>query len=163
VRRRLATVYDRWAPISFAERAAMIRALADTTLPILIRDQRAWAKDLEAAPNATARPSGLRRDPIADLLFAGEQRYTRIQGPVLAIFATPRPLPPDVARDPAASARADSVSLAGMMPQITAFQRGVPQARVVRLAHADHYVFRSNEADVLREVRAFIDALPPWR
>jgi len=32
---------------------------------------------------------------------------------------------------------------------------------VVRLPHADHYVFRSNEADVLREVNAFIAGLPP--
>jgi non-heme chloroperoxidase len=32
----------------------------------------------------------------------------------------------------------------------------VPGARVVRLAHANHYVFISNEADVLREMRAFL-------
>ncbi len=45
------------------------------------------------------------------------------------------------------------------MSQITAFQHGVPQARVVLLAHADHYAWRSNEADVLRELHAFIDTL----
>jgi hypothetical protein len=28
------------------------------------------------------------------------------------------------------------------------------------LAHADHYLWRSNEADVLRELNAFIDTLP---
>ena len=32
----------------------------------------------------------------------------------------------------------------------------VPSARVVRLAGAHHYVFLSNEADVLREMRAFL-------
>jgi non-heme chloroperoxidase len=52
------------------------------------------------------------------------------------------------------------MSLVYRMPQINAFQRGVPQARVVRLAHADHFVWRSHETDVLREMRAFIDALP---
>jgi len=31
---------------------------------------------------------------------------------------------------------------------------------VVTIPHANHYVFRSNEADVLREIRAFIDGLP---
>jgi len=30
---------------------------------------------------------------------------------------------------------------------------------VVRLPYADHYVFRSNEADVLREMNAFMDGL----
>jgi len=37
-----------------------------------------------------------------------------------------------------------------------AFEKGLPSARVIWLAHADHYVFRSNEADVLREMNAFI-------
>jgi len=32
---------------------------------------------------------------------------------------------------------------------------------VVRIPHATHYVFRSNEADVLREMNAFIATLPP--
>lgn len=161
VQRRLAVIFDRWAPISHAERSALIRELADTTLPLLIRDLHGWATELDAAPNATLRPTGLRRDPVAAALFAGAQRYTRIQGPVLAIYAAPRPPPPATANDSVARARADSVSLAGVMPQITAFQRGVPQARVVRIAHASHYVFRSNAADVLRELHAFIDALPP--
>jgi hypothetical protein len=31
---------------------------------------------------------------------------------------------------------------------------------VVRLPNANHYVFMSNEADVLREMRAFINGLP---
>jgi pimeloyl-ACP methyl ester carboxylesterase len=160
VERQLAVVFDRWAPISYAERAAMIRSLTDSTLPILQRDLRSWAKDLENAPNANVRPTGIRRDPVASALFAGAQRYTTIRGPVLAIYAAPRPLPPNAPSDSAARARMDSVALAGVLPQITAFQRGVPQARVVRLAHATHYVFRSNESDVLRELQAFIGALP---
>jgi non-heme chloroperoxidase len=31
---------------------------------------------------------------------------------------------------------------------------------VVRLANANHYVFKSNEADVLREMNAFLATLP---
>jgi pimeloyl-ACP methyl ester carboxylesterase len=160
VQRRLAVIFDRWAPISFAERTAMIRELADTTLPILTRDLRLWANELAEAPNPTDRPKGLRRDPIASAIFAGGQRYTRIQGPVLAIYVAPQALRPDAPSDSAARARLDSMSLVYRMPQINAFQRGVPQARVVKLAHADHFVWRSHETDVLREMRAFIDALP---
>jgi pimeloyl-ACP methyl ester carboxylesterase len=44
--------------------------------------------------------------------------------------------------------------------QVEAFESGIPQARVIRLPHASHYVFVSNEADVLREVNAFLDQLP---
>ena len=43
--------------------------------------------------------------------------------------------------------------------QAKAFETGVPESRVVRLAHANHYVFLSNEADVLRKMRAFLDSL----
>ncbi len=35
-----------------------------------------------------------------------------------------------------------------------------PKARIIELHNADHYVFFSNEADVLRELRAFIEHLP---
>jgi pimeloyl-ACP methyl ester carboxylesterase len=36
---------------------------------------------------------------------------------------------------------------------------GVPSAHIVELTGADHYVFLSNEADVLREIRAFLAGL----
>jgi hypothetical protein len=35
----------------------------------------------------------------------------------------------------------------------------LPNARVVRLPNANHFVFVSNEADVLREMNAFIAGL----
>ena len=40
--------------------------------------------------------------------------------------------------------------------QAKAFEIGVPSARIVRLSGAHHYVFVSNETDVLREIRAFV-------
>ena len=47
-----------------------------------------------------------------------------------------------------------------MEAQAKAFEAGVPSARVVRLPHARHEVFSSNEEDVLREMNAFIGSLP---
>jgi pimeloyl-ACP methyl ester carboxylesterase len=160
VRRRLATVYDDRAPLSFAERAAMVRELADSTLPVLARDLRRWATELDGVPNPAERPAPPRRDLVAEAIDGGAQRYTHIGGPVLAIYAAPPPLPRNAPADSAERARMDSTMLARVQPQIDAFRRGVPQARVVRIPHAEHYVFRSNEADVLRELRAFVDALP---
>jgi hypothetical protein len=43
--------------------------------------------------------------------------------------------------------------------QAKAFEAGVPMARVVRLANASNMVFLSNEADVLREMNAFLSGL----
>jgi hypothetical protein len=44
--------------------------------------------------------------------------------------------------------------------QTKVFER-LPSAKVVRLPFANHYVFFSNEADVLREMNAFIGSFPP--
>jgi len=49
-----------------------------------------------------------------------------------------------------------SKDVALVSEQADAFQAGNPQARVVRIANANHFVFRSNEADVLREMNGFI-------
>jgi non-heme chloroperoxidase len=46
------------------------------------------------------------------------------------------------------------------LAQAKALQAGLPSARIVRLAGAAHDVFRSNEADVLREMNAFLARLP---
>jgi non-heme chloroperoxidase len=43
--------------------------------------------------------------------------------------------------------------------QAKAFENGVPTARVVNLSGANHYVYLSNEADVLREMRSFFSGL----
>ena len=43
--------------------------------------------------------------------------------------------------------------------QAKAIGDGIPGARVVQLPHANHYVFLSNEGDVLREMRAFVRGL----
>lgn len=40
-----------------------------------------------------------------------------------------------------------------------AFESVVPSATVVRLRNANHYVFRSNEADVTHAMNDFLDKL----
>ena len=63
-------------------------------------------------------------------------------------------------KDDAARVAAEARDEANTGAQATAFESGVPSARVVRLPHANHYVFFSNEADVLREMNAFVASLP---
>ena len=45
------------------------------------------------------------------------------------------------------------------VPKRKPFQIGVPSARVVLLPHANHFVFISNEGDVLREMNTFLSSL----
>jgi hypothetical protein len=44
--------------------------------------------------------------------------------------------------------------------QAERFGAALPSARVVRIRRADHHIFLSNEADVLREMNAFLKTLP---
>jgi non-heme chloroperoxidase len=158
VQHALAKLLDPLVPISAKSRQELVAQLLDTGLPQLERDLRSWKHDLAAVPNQTATPSA-QVDPILRLLDAGAQKYTSIRAPVLAIFASPHQTPPSI-QDSVARARFDSSDLARNVPQIRAFEHGVPSARVVTLPNANHYVFRSNEADVLRAIRAFVDGLP---
>jgi alpha-beta hydrolase superfamily lysophospholipase len=43
---------------------------------------------------------------------------------------------------------------------VNAFEAGVPSAHVISIPNADHYVFESNAAQVLKEMDAFIAKLP---
>jgi pimeloyl-ACP methyl ester carboxylesterase len=91
--------------------------------------------------------------PIMKTILTGEQKYTRIPVPILAIYALPHD------RGPTANAAETEANDRRAEAQAKAFERGVPTAGIVRIPHANHYVFRSNEADVLREMNAFIAGL----
>jgi pimeloyl-ACP methyl ester carboxylesterase len=137
------------------ERRKAMLTLADTSLPALLKGLQ-WRLQQPPPPNASvSRP--MARIPYA--VISGQQKYTEIHGPVLAIFASSSEMPPGAENDPAMRAMIAEGEAATEL-QASAFARGVPQARVVRLRRANHFVFRSNESEVLREMHAFIDSLP---
>jgi non-heme chloroperoxidase len=94
---------------------------------------------------------------VQEAMRAGTQKYTRIDVPILAIYAPPHERG---ITDAAKRAEADANDLAFQGAMAKTFEKGLPSARVIWLAHADHFVFRSTEADVLREMNAFIAGLP---
>jgi non-heme chloroperoxidase len=118
------------------------------------------AQDAKLPPPPAARGPAPAVLPPVRAIFQGEKRYGPVTAvPVLAIFAYPHdlgnaPVPPAVRSVIAANDR-DATGA-----QIEAFARANPRAKIVRLPGASHLVYRSNEADVLREVDAFIAALP---
>jgi pimeloyl-ACP methyl ester carboxylesterase len=115
-----------------------------------------YAYDPSSSLSSPARP----QRPIVtiqDAIAAGGQKYTHIDPPILAIYALPHERG---ITDPAKRAEADQRDLAFQGAMAKAFEKGLPSAKVVWLAHADHYVFRSNEADVMRDMNGFIAGLP---
>jgi len=133
---------------------------------------RAWGKANfgYALPEAEIReqfeitPSGglgKRRDEQAASLaiIRGDQEYTDIRDPILAIFAVGHRLGPYADQDPVARDAALARDEANTVAIADGFQKGLPSARVVQLHRTYHYIFITNEADVLREMRAFVSAL----
>jgi non-heme chloroperoxidase len=97
-------------------------------------------------------------------LFAimdGRESFNTVYVPAPVIFADgDNPVSGGDDVQSRASATRNALQRSDREQQIAAFQRQVPSAHVVRIAHADHYVFRSNESDVLHEINAFVNTLP---
>jgi pimeloyl-ACP methyl ester carboxylesterase len=137
-----------------------IEALLDT-LPQLEKDLQNEMKRLQAVPPPTR---DFPQPPPASAFFTifnGEQKYTEIKAPCLAIFAVPHDSNAILPTDPAHRAGAVAFELERSTNMANAFAAGVPSAHVVRLPNANHYVFNSNEAEVLRAMNDFLDKLPP--
>jgi non-heme chloroperoxidase len=92
-------------------------------------------------------------------IINGMQKYTKIPVPILAIYAVPHNVGPLAGSDPAAKAAQEARDEETTGAQAKAFENGLPSAKVVRIPRADHYVFRSNEAQVLQEIDTFVSGL----
>jgi pimeloyl-ACP methyl ester carboxylesterase len=111
-----------------------------------------WAsKEAAADPDWVYIPSPQAR--IGEAIAADTLKYSGVKSLFAAIYASPHQCQPKCEVNP------DSYE-AAFPSQIAAVEADYPNARIVRLPYANHYVFRSNQADVLREIDAFIDSLP---
>jgi non-heme chloroperoxidase len=114
----------------------------------------------EAKPDGSVGSPHVKRF-VTQAIQAGVQKYTDIHVPVLAIYAIPRDHGSSLDHvDPTLRAKIEDRETAVNEDEAKSFEQGVPSARVVRLAHANHVDFLSNEVDVLREIDAFIGSLP---
>ena len=122
---------------SVSDLRPIVKELRETLLPQFEKDLQVWEQSVRGVPPPPP-PSGPRspRDWVPALIFAGEQKFTEIRAPALVLIAGS-----DDHRE-------------------KSWETGVPSARVVRWPHANHAIYRSNEADVLREMNAFIAKLP---
>ena len=102
---------------------------------------------------------------VRDALFAGLRApdYAAIRVPVLALFPVPVRLDdqinrykPQNAEEGVALGFKYGLDLAWLARNKDALKRALPGARVIEVPGANVYIFLSNEADVLRELRAFL-------
>lgn len=117
-------------------------------------------KELAATPDMTSeaiaeeRKQRESREGIsARAVMDGKQTFRGVKCPVLAIFAVPHQ------RGEKQEADADAKDIARVEPLVKVFEKNVPQAKVVKIPHANHYIFSSNETEVIREMDEFISSL----
>jgi len=138
----------------------LVKELLEANLPRLEKDLREMEKEMEAAPSQALPSSRPSAPSPTTAIIGGEQKYTGFRGvPVLAIFALPHETPPNLKDKPAEAAAREARELETGGARMKAFEAGIESAHIVVLAHANHYVFRSNEADVLREMNSFLAGL----
>jgi len=127
---------------------ALIEEL-QATVPRLQERLQLYQKELEGMPDMPPSRPTLSRDVSAALL-QNMRKYRQIKGPVLAIAVFPGECGTNC-ESPGFKAAQERVRR-----QLDAFEAGTPSARVVRIPQANHYVWRSHEADVVRDLNAFL-------
>lgn len=107
-----------------------------------------------AAPGGRVGPP--RFFPGGPTLLSGVKQYVQIPTPALFLVSSQSPGAwAELSTDPVIRGQIGAMS-ALLERQAKAIQEALPSARVVKLLGANHYVFLSNEAAVLREMRAFL-------
>jgi pimeloyl-ACP methyl ester carboxylesterase len=112
----------------------LIQEVLNTDLPLVQKDLNVLLKAAEAAP---PRPASSVSSVVSEIA-SGEQKYFEIKAPLLAICA----------------------GTTNCEKQEKIVRSSAPSSKFIILPNAVHYVFFSNESDVLREMKAFIAGLP---
>jgi non-heme chloroperoxidase len=133
--------------------------------PQLLEDMSSSVEDLDKDLQEFKKQIALEKPPyppppgpLGSAMHFGEQKYTHIPVPILAIAACPHNFD-RAPGDPSTKAAMVADDLSRCTAQADAFAAGVPTAQVIRIPNADHYVFNSNEAEVVREMNDFLAKL----
>jgi len=148
VKRDLGQIFE--ADGSSARTLALI-ARIQGALPNLEKALQTTAEDYKGMPDAV--PPSKPNDLAGARIMSNERQYGAVKVPALAILAMPKQCPGGC--DNPTQQRI----MAGDAARAELFEKQTPGSHVVRLPHANHYVWRSNEADVLREMNAFMNGL----
>lgn len=133
-------------------------ASVESEMRILQRDLDTFQRRLGLLPLPpdSVKPPEMPFAPSA--IIRGEQKYTNIQVPILAIFASPH-ADPNLAHM-SEEKKKESIALDQQesTAQAKAFEQ-LKSAKVVMLPNANHFVFVSNEQEVEKDMQDFLDTL----
>ncbi len=98
--------------------------------------------------------------PIGLAVKFGQQRFTTVHAPVLAVMACPHGYSELARRNAKAAALLKAQDQARCTQQIQSLESTNPSVHIVVVPDADHQIVRTNEADVVRAMNAFLAGLP---
>lgn len=129
-------------------------------IPLLQKDLEGHRKLVELMPpplNTQTKAEPPFSETAAAVIM-GEQKYTSVQAPILAIFASPHSTA-HIPRIPVEK-KSEWIALDGAKSsaQAKAFKK-LKSAKVVIIPNADHFVFFSNEREVEKEMKDFLSTL----
>ena len=150
VRREL----DQFEVIPLRDTRGMVSDLLDTRLPRLQKQLEEFQQRISTVPD-TEGPQSAPTDQvlIGKAITWGEHEYTKIAAPALVLIAFPHDMDRDN-KSPTAKLDLDKAAA-----QAAAVEAGMTNAKIIKLAYANHYLFRSNQAEVEREMNGFMDGL----
>jgi pimeloyl-ACP methyl ester carboxylesterase len=147
------------ALVPMKERKELLADIA-ATLPRFEKDLAPYQARFAAAPDSAPAPADTVANRVDVAIFRGEQKFGGVRCPVLAIYADPHSFGDRFKGHPDALKAAQDKDQSETSAQADAFSRGNPQAVVVRIPNADHFIFRSNETEVRKALDGFISTLP---
>lgn len=112
-----------------------------------------YQRALEGAADRPAEVQSSGRMALQAAMVNGARIYTSIDLPILSIVA----VPPQCQRD--CDSEAYRRRAAEAAAQASEFEAANPRARVVRIPMAGHFIWETNQADVEREMNAFLHSL----
>jgi non-heme chloroperoxidase len=151
---------DRFTVIAPMKERKELLANMMTTLPRFEKDLSPYQARFASAPDDAPTPPDTAANRVDVAIFRGEQRFGGVTCPVLAIYADPHSFGDRFDGHPEALKAAQDKDRSETSAQADAFSRGNPQAVIVRIPDADHFIFSSNAPEVRKALDAFIDALP---
>ena len=117
---------------------------------------RQMLAEMPAPPPGGPPPPSSLNGRIGQAVISGVQKYTALNTPILAIYASPHAMPPGM---PEAQKAAMVAQDANSEDQIKRFEAANPKAKVIRIAGAQHGVFASNTDEVAKAMNGFMDGL----
>jgi pimeloyl-ACP methyl ester carboxylesterase len=99
-------------------------------------------------------------DFVSTAILEHEERFQAPDVPILSIVPVPRESDLPIGTDPAKLRAAETLHTQSQEAEIATLQHQRPSAKIVRIPHGHHFIFLSNQSEVVSAIDAFGSGLP---